>query len=98
MKNEQPKESRFPPGNILETTGAIEVLNRFGANVLELLECHVSGDWGVVCAADALLNEEAVFSESRILSAYEIGPRKERVWIITEADRSATTILTPVEY
>ncbi|WP_083253607.1 hypothetical protein [Pandoraea sp. ISTKB] len=98
MKNEKTKISRFLLGDILATAGAVEVLNRTGTNVVELLRRHASGDWGVVCATDALLNEQAVSGGGRILSAYEIGPRQERVWIITEADRSATSILTPAEY
>ncbi|WP_081214962.1 hypothetical protein [Pandoraea pnomenusa] len=98
MRIEQPKEHKFPLGDILATAGAVEVLNRTNTNVVELLRRHVSGDWGVVCAADALLNQQAILGRGRILSAYVIGPLQERVWIITEADRSATTILTPAEY
>lgn len=97
MKSDQPKEHKFPLGDILATAGAVEVLNRTNTNAVELLRRHVSGDWGVVCAADALFNEQAITGKGRILSAYEIGPQRERVWIITEADRSATTILKSAE-
>ncbi|AJE99142.1 hypothetical protein SG18_14830 [Pandoraea apista] len=98
MKNQEPQKPQFPLGDILATAGAVEVLSRTNTNVVELLRRHVSGDWGVVCAADELLNQQAILGRGRILSSYVIGPQQERVWIITEADRSATTILTPAEY
>ena len=50
------------------------------------------------CAEDARSNRRAVAEGSRILSAYELGNRRERLWIITEADRRVTTLLLPVEY
>lgn len=54
-----------------------------------------SGDWGVVCASDARSSDLAVVNRTRILSAYELGTRRERLWIITEASRRATTLLLP---
>ena len=62
-----------------------------------LLARHVAGDWGDVDAEDRAANERALKDGSRLLSAYEL-PTGERVWIITEADRSATTLLLPHEY
>jgi hypothetical protein len=55
------------------------------------------GDWGVVDAEDKQANDEALKSGERLLSAYVI-KSGERVWVITEADRSATTLLLPDEY
>ena len=68
----------------------------FAAGVLDALRRHGAGDWGEVCSEDALLNDQALRYGERLLSAYTIAG--ERVWSITEADRSATTILYPVEY
>jgi hypothetical protein len=58
---------------------------------------HAKGEWGELSAEDARLNDEALVSGERILSAHRTA-RKEKLWIITEADRSATTILLPEEY
>src|SRR5215212_5008314 len=66
------------------------------AHVLQTLWRGLSGDWGDVPEADARENEFAVQGEYRVLSSYPVG--ESRVWIITEADRSATTIMLPGEY
>ena len=58
---------------------------------------HRQGDWGEVCGEDWELNDEAVENGTRILSAYRTA-KQERLWIITEWDRSVTTILLPDEY
>ena len=65
-------------------------------DLLPLLIRHRSGDWGDVCADDARANREALDTGLRILSAYDTAAG--RLWIITEADRSATTVLLPSEY
>ena len=57
---------------------------------------HAAGDWGRLCDDDRLANELALQGGARILSAYEVDGA--RVWVITEADRSATTALLPSEY
>lgn len=64
--------------------------------VLDCLKRHASGDWGEVCREDWQMNNAALKDEDRILSAYTIQGTK--IWIITEWDRSATTILFPDEY
>jgi len=66
------------------------------AGVAECLIRHASGDWGCVCPEDAELNDEALVREERILSAYKVDGRK--LWVITEWDRSITTVLFPEEY
>lgn len=66
----------------------------------ELLSClgrHVSGDWGDVCAEDKAENNLAVDECLRIFSAYCLSDGT-KIWVITEADRSTTTILLPSEY
>jgi hypothetical protein len=66
---------------------------------------HQSGDWGDACEEDKASNDESLVNGTRIISAYPIDPNGERkgwgdncIWIITEADRSSTTILLPKEY
>ena len=88
---------RFAPGRIVATPGALEALDRQGRSPHELLLRHLRGDWGDVCADDARLNDQALAMGDRPLSGYAIGG-DERIWIITEADRSATTLLLPSEY
>jgi hypothetical protein len=68
-----------------------------GQSPLELLRRHQSGDWGELCEADKRENELSVEHGFRILSAYRTA-RDVRLWVITEADRSVTTILLPEEY
>ncbi|VVE75910.1 hypothetical protein PCA31118_05091 [Pandoraea captiosa] len=98
MDFEKNKSPRFLLGTVLATAGALELIQRTNTNAVELLMRHVSGDWGVVCETDALLNDLAAAAGERVLSSYEIGPNSERIWVITEADRSATTLLLPQEY
>jgi hypothetical protein len=64
--------------------------------VAECLSRHHRGDWGEVCQEDAALNDAAVEQECRVLSAYTVDDA--RLWIITEWDRSVTTLLLPSEY
>jgi hypothetical protein len=61
-----------------------------------MLSRHRSGDWGDVPTEDALANEAAAIHGNRVISSYEVAG--ERLWVITEADRSATTFLLPEEY
>ncbi len=83
-------------GRIVATTGALKVLVETGEDPLSLLSRHCSGDWGEIDKHDRRENERSLKNGWRVLSAYLIGERK--VWIITEADRSVTTILLPEEY
>ena len=85
----------FPLGQVLVTHGADEALGGL-ANAFDLLLRHVAGDWGDIDHEDAQANEDALSSGSRLLSSYALPSGK--VWIITEADRSSTIILTPSEY
>lgn len=88
---------RFPLGRILVTPGALRALDEAGQSLLTFLARHAAGDWGDLDAHDCAANEYAVTSGERILSAYRLASGT-RVWIITEADRSATTALLPDEY
>ena len=65
--------------------------------ILRALDRHSRGDWGDVCTQDRHANDAAIKNGTRLLSAYD-STRGVRFWIITEADRSATTVLLPEEY
>lgn len=88
---------KFSLGKILATPVALEALKESGETPDTFLRRHARGDWGEVCEEDKLLNDEAVTEGTRILSAYST-KKNEKIWIITEADRSATTLLLPEEY
>jgi hypothetical protein len=88
--------ARFSLGRVVATPGALYALDRASMGALPLLARHQSGDWGQVDAEDWNANEQGIEHGWRLLSAYEVGGT--RIWIITEADRSATTILLPEEY
>ncbi|MFZ1011112.1 MAG: hypothetical protein WAN65_30010 [Candidatus Sulfotelmatobacter sp.] len=64
--------------------------------VLTAVRRHASGDWGDLCPEDTLSNDTALHNGGRLFSAY--GQGEERFWIITEADRSVTTVLLPQDY
>jgi len=87
----------FTLGQIVATPGVLQTLKETDTNALALLARHVRGDWGDVCTEDQRANRYALRHGTRLLSAYNL-PNGERVWIITEADRSATTMLLPSEY
>lgn len=94
----------FPLGQVVATPGAIEASSG-PLHFLALLSRHASGDWGCVDPEDAETNRLAVSEGDRVLSAYPIDPAKpckgwgdNCLWVITEADRSVTTILLPEEY
>jgi hypothetical protein len=86
--------ARFLPGKIVITRGALAALSVEA--VQTALRRHLAGDWGAVDAHDAAENDLSLQQGFRLLSAYSDG--NTRFWIITEADRSATTILLPSEY
>lgn len=86
----------FPLGHLVATPGALELLDQAAVNASDLLQRHQHGDWGNVPPEDAEENELSVINGFRILSSYPVGDG--RIWIITEADRSSTTLLLPEEY
>ncbi len=88
---------KFQLGTVVATPGALSALENAGQSPLELLQRHASGDWGDIDAADRKENELSLKHGFRLLSAYSLSGGT-RLWIITEADRSATTILLPEEY
>ncbi len=88
----------FPPGRIVATPGALDMLERYGQSPGTFLHRHLSGDWGELCSEDVEQNTMALKNEWRIFSSYPLGSSGEKLWVITEADRSVTTLLLPSEY
>ena len=88
---------RFALGRCLATPGAVEAMNDAGQAPAFLLNRHLRCDWGDVDAEDRQANEDALLRGGRIFSVYHTRTRV-KLWVITEADRSATTILLPDEY
>ena len=92
-----PMRPKFSLGQTVATPGALQALATAGQSPAPFFSRHVQGDWGLVDAEDAQTNNEALHNGGRLLSVYEtrLGTR---LWIITEHDRSVTTILLPDEY
>jgi hypothetical protein len=86
--------ARFPLGQMAITANASLRLST--EEVLTALRRHAAGDWGDLCPEDAVANDEALRQGGRLLSAY--GQGESRFWIITEADRSVTSVLMPEDY
>lgn len=92
---------KFNPGQFVATPAALAVVPRL--LIYAAIARHVDGDWGDVCDADKRTNDRALKNGDRLLSAYHVksadDPEQEiEFWIITEADRSATTVLLPSDY
>ena len=103
--------ARFALGQIVATPGALVLLQTMGFSAAALIGRHVHGDFGDICGDDRATNEFAVSRRLRLMSVYRLvdpvkladTPRSKRcdlptVWVITEADRSSTTLLLPTEY
>ncbi len=91
---------KFSLGTLVMTPGAKEILSDmsgcFSEAGMSIVDRHHAGDWGEVGKSDAKANERALKNGERLLSVYTVDGTK--LWIITEADRSVTTILLPSEY
>lgn len=91
------KNQKFPLGEVVITSNALDYLNEQNFNGLDLLKRHHSGDWGDLCKEDKEMNDNAVKSkQDRILSAYVVDGVK--LYVITEWDYSVTTILLASDY
>ena len=97
MNTAKEAKKLFPLGMVVMTPGAAALLVECGVHTNEIIDRHQSGDWGELYPEDCQLNDDAVKYSDRILSAYKLGIG-HRLWVITEADRSATTLLLPIEY
>lgn len=93
--------SDFPLGTVVTTASLhkrMENEPEFYNFVIFSLDRFRKSDWGDICTEDKKLNDYAVKNGARILAAYIYSRTNEKIWIISEADRSATTILFPNEY
>lgn len=95
--NHLPTIPLFPAGQIVATPGALAVLERANRSPLEFLSRHLHGDWGDLDQEDKTENELSLKYGYRLMSSYPVS-ETEKLWIITEADRSVTTLLLPEEY
>ena len=86
----------FKTGALVATPAALKLLQEHNIAPIQLLSRHIGGDWGDLDEDDVKANVNAIQHNMRILSSYKVA--QEKVWIITESDRSATTILLPEDY
>jgi hypothetical protein len=86
----------FELGQVLITRPALSVCEKKEVNATDFLRRHVLGDFGDLCAEDKAANRAAIKHGGRILSAYHV--QDEKFYVITEADRSYTTILLASDY
>ena len=91
--------NKFSLGQIVATIGVSALMEHVATNVLlqGFLGRHRQGDWGDTCPHDVKVNEDALKHGDRLMSVYKL-PDDTTIWIITEADRSVTTLLLPEEY
>jgi hypothetical protein len=94
--NSLPTVPLFSAGQIVATPGALALLEQANKSPLELLSRHLRGDWGDLCQDDKTENELSLKHGFRLMSSYQVMDT-EKLWIITEADRSVTLLL-PAEY
>lgn len=97
--NPQPKPFNplFQLGDVFVTPAASDAIGGDILTVTKLLDRHISGDWGDVCEEDWNLNNESLEDNNRLMSVYAL-PDETKIWVITEWDRSVTTILLPEDY
>jgi hypothetical protein len=91
------KPPLFDLGQLVATPGALAALEKTGQTPMEFLSRHVTGDWGDIPEEDRKENQYSLEHGSRLLSSYRTNA-EEVVWVITEANRSHTTLLLPDEY
>jgi hypothetical protein len=97
MMHSLPTIPLFPAGQIVATPGALALLEQSNKSPLEFVSRHLRGDWGDLGQEDKTENELSLKHGFRLMSSYKVTDA-EMIWIITEADRSVTTLLLPSEY
>ena len=90
-------QTKFNFGQVVATATLVRYCEEKNFSLLPYLIRHGNCDWGDVCAEDKEANDSALKEDLRILSSYTL-PDRTIIWIITEADRSATTLLFPDDY
>lgn len=88
---------KFRLGKLVSTPGALAALSEAGQSPMHFVSRHVQGDWGSCDEHDRQANEDALQNGDRIFSVYRTA-KDQKIWVITEADRSSTCILLPEEY
>jgi len=89
------QNEKFDLGEVFLSRNAYEQLH--GADIRRALSLHARGDWGMVDPEDWAANDRALKENERLLSVYK-SEGGEKFWIITELDRSVTTVLFPDDY
>lgn len=90
---------KFQTGQVMMTVGVQNLIAKETIKDFDITKCirrHVTGDWGDLCEEDKITNNKALIGQGRLFSSYELNGVK--IWVITEWDRSVTTILLPDEY
>jgi len=95
--NGQHNETLFPLGIVAATPGVIAALELRGSLLFRLLHRHGRGDWGDLAEVDQAANEQALRTDAPLCSAYTLTEAQTRIFIITEGDRSSTSLLLEVE-
>jgi hypothetical protein len=95
--NSLPTIPLFPPGRLVAMPGALALLEQTNKSPLEFLSSRLRGDWGELCQEDKTENKLGLKHGFRLLSSDQATETEKR-WVITEADRSVTTLLLPAEY
>lgn len=90
-------QPRLPLGQLVATPAAVAALATAGVSVFKLLNRHARHDWGDLSSEDLALNDLAAIAGQRVLSSYLLR-NGQKVWVITEGDRSMTTVLLPEDY
>lgn len=88
---------KFSIGKLVATPGALAALTEAGQSPMQFVSRHVAGDWGDCCPEDRQANEDALQNGDRLFSFYRTA-KGQKIWVITEADRSSTCVLLPEEY
>ena len=91
------KQPLFSLGKIVATPGALTALEKAGQTPQEFIARHVCGDWGELSNEDRKENQFSLQRGFRLLSSYRTDAN-QKIWVITEADRSVTTVLLPEDY
>ena len=97
IASNNPSQPRFTLGRIVSSPGALAALEESGESASTFIRRHHCCDWGDVCPNDATRNEEALENGERVFSVYHTA-KNEKLYVITEADRSSTCVLKASEY
>jgi hypothetical protein len=97
VNRQQLLSQQFPLGQLVATPGVLQALQEASEHPASFLARHAAGDWGDLSDADKAENDASVAHGLRIFSAYHLSTGV-KIWLITEADRSVTTVLLPSEY